>query len=441
MSLIDGGNGRFPAGERYRRFVRRRQRTARAWTALLFLATTVGIVVLSALLLNILNDTIGYVAYENAVAIETLVGRQAGELGPAGSEARGGAAAVGADEARLTTLEAAELAAILKQHLRPGRLKSLEKDGPVVELPVARLRQLVIDEVVRPEVVASWSLFESLTRREEIQAWAAQRPGMHLAFRSWLNRRFLTSPQSSKPLQAGIRTAILGSLWVTGIAFALAVPVGVGAGIYLEEYGSGNWLARLIETNINNLAGVPSIIYGMLGLGFFVRALEPLTSGAVFGLVDPTTANGRTVLSGGLTLGLLILPLVIINAREAIRAVPQEFREASFGVGATKWQTIRSHVLPSALPGILTGVILSVSRAFGETAPLIVVGVSTYVVVDPASPFVRYTTLPAQIYQWVSRPQREFVHLSAAAIVVLLVLLLTLNATAIALRNRSYRRF
>jgi phosphate transport system permease protein len=213
----------------------------------------------------------------------------------------------------------------------------------------------------------------------------------------------------------------------------------VGAAIYLEEYGGSSRAAQIIETNINNLAGVPSIIYGMLGLAVFVRAFEALTSGRIFGVVDPTTANGRTVLSAGLTLGLLILPLIIINAREAIRAVPNSLREAGYGLGATKWQTIRAHVLPNAIPGIMTGVILAVSRALGETAPLVVIGASTFIVIDPNSPFSKFTTLPIQIYQWTSRPQPEFQHLAAAAIVVLLVLLLAMNATAILLRNK-YRR-
>ena len=158
------------------------------------------------------------------------------------------------------------------------------------------------------------------------------------------------------------------------------------------------------------------------------------------GVCDPSTANGRTILSAGMTLGLLILPLVISNAREAIRAAPRALREASYGLGATRWQTIWNHVLPNAIPGILTGVILSVSRAFGETAPLIVVGVSTFIVVSPDNVFSKYTTLPAQIYQWTSRPQPEFQHLAAAAIIVLLVLLIALNATAIWLRNRFARR-
>jgi len=179
----------------------------------------------------------------------------------------------------------------------------------------------------------------------------------------------------------------------------------------------------------------------MLGLAVFVRVLESLTSGRLFGVVDPTTANGRTVLSAGLTIGLLILPLIIINAREAIRAVPHALREAGYGLGATKWQTISAHVLPNAVPGILTGVILAISRALGETAPLVVVGASTFIVVDPNGPFAKFTTLPIQIYQWTARPQAEFQHLAARAIVVLLMLLLAMNATAILLRNKYARSY
>ncbi len=185
---------------------------------------------------------------------------------------------------------------------------------------------------------------------------------------------------------------------------------------------------------------MPSIIYGMLGLAIFVRMLEPLTSGAMLGVTDPTVANGRTILSAGLTLALLILPLLIINSQEAIRAVPRSLRQASYGLGATKWQTIWHHVLPSALPGILTGNILAISRAIGETAPLVVIGASTYIVMDPNGPFSKFTTLPIQIYQWTSRPQAEFRNIAAAAIIVLLVMLLTLNAAAVLLRNRYTRR-
>jgi phosphate transport system permease protein len=301
---------------------------------------------------------------------------------------------------------------------------------------------LVVQEVVQPDVVKTYQLSDSLLQRRSIaQEVAQQYPNGKLEFRSWLTGNFISDPQSSTPEFAGVRTAILGSLWVIGITVLFSFPIGVGAAIYLEEYAADNRLNRLLQTNINNLAGVPSIIYGMLGLAVFVRALEMLTSGAAFGAVASTaSANGRTILSAGLTLGLLILPLLIINAQEALRAVPNSMRQAGMALGATKWQTIWSHILPSALPGILTGTILSISRALGETAPLVVVGASTFITVDPGSPFAKFTTLPIQIYQWTSRPQAEFRHIAAAAIVVLLVMLLSLNTTSIYLRNRYSRR-
>lgn len=325
---------------------------------------------------------------------------------------------------------------ILAANVSKGVMRRLENDLPFVERTQEDVYALVEERVVEPKVVKTWSLRDSLLRRSEIEAEVAQIANGELIFRSWVTADLLTSPQSTDPLHAGVRTAILGSLWVVLITILFSLPVGVGAAIYLEEYAGNNWFNRLIETNINNLAGVPSIIYGMLGLAIFVRVLEPLTSGALFGVSDPTTANGRTVISAGLTLGLLILPVIIINAREAIRAVPSSLRQASFGLGATQWQTIWHHVLPSSLAGILTGTILAVSRAIGETAPLVVIGASTFIVVDPDGPFAKFTTLPIQIYQWTSRPQAEFRNLAAAAIVVLLILLLTLNASAVVLRNR-----
>jgi len=202
-----------------------------------------------------------------------------------------------------------------------------------------------------------------------------------------------------------------------------------------------NAINRVIRTNINNLAGVPSIIYRMPGLAIFVRTMEPLTSGTFLGYTDPTTANGRTILSAGLTLGLLVLPM-IINAQEAIKAVPNSLRQASFGLGATRWQTVWHHVLvlPNALPGILTGAILSISRAMGETATLVVIEASTFINMGPNGPFAKFTTLPIQIYQWTSRPQDVFRNIAAAAIIVLVLLLLSLNTTAVVLRNRFSRR-
>ncbi len=331
------------------------------------------------------------------------------------------------------------LVAMLAMHLSPGAMRQIMAEKPLSARTHEDFYQLLVDRVMEPTILETWSFSESILNRKAIQARVAAMPDARLEFRRWITWDFITSPQSSRPEFAGVRTAILGSLWVVFITLLFAIPVGIGAAIYLEEYGSGGWLDQLIESNINNLAGVPSIIYGMLGLAVFVRALEPLTSGSLFGLVDPATSNGRTVLSAGLTLGLLILPLIIINAREAIRAVPQAFREASLGLGATQWQTIWSHVLPNALPGILTGSILAISRAFGETAPLVVVGASTAIFLDPHGPFSKFTVLPIQIYQWTSRPQAAFQNLAAAAIIVLLALLLVMNGLAVYLRHK-YRR-
>lgn len=329
------------------------------------------------------------------------------------------------------------LRAVLTANVSKGRLRALEAQAPLAERSQAELQDLVVEEVVQPEIVDSWSLFESLLHKDEVETEIAGIPGATMEWRNWVSWDFVTSAQSSNPAVAGVRTAIIGSLWVVLICILFALPLGVGAAIYLEEYSDPKkWYNQLIDTNINNLAGVPSIIYGLLGLAVFVRFLEPITSGSLFGVSDPTTANGRTIISAGLTLGLLILPLIIINAREAIRAVPSSLREASYGIGATRWQTVWNHVLPNSVTGILTGTILAVSRAIGETAPLVLVGATTFITVDPSSPFSKFTTLPTQIYQWTARPQLEFQRLAAAASIVLLVLLILLNATAIYLRNR-----
>jgi phosphate transport system permease protein len=337
----------------------------------------------------------------------------------------------------LANLPKEKLVAVLQANVSRGLFRRFESEKPMAERSREEVYALVNERVVEPSVVKSWTWTESLLKREEIQLEVNAIQNGSLEWRNWVSRQFITSPQSSKPEDAGIRPAILGSLWVILFTIIFALPIGVGAAVYLEEYADKNSrINRLIETNINNLAGVPSIIYGMLGLAIFVRMMEALTSGKLFGVADDTTANGRTVLSAGLTLALLVLPVVIINAREAIRAVPDSLRQAGFGLGATRWQVVWAHVLPSALPGILTGAILAMSRAIGETAPLVVVGASTFIALDPDGPFSKFTTLPAQIYQWTSRPQAEFHHIAAAAIVVLMVMLLSLNALAITLRNR-----
>ncbi len=236
--------------------------------------------------------------------------------------------------------------------------------------------------------------------------------------------QFLSSAPSRIPAKAGIFPALIGTLWVTILVAIITFPIGVAAAIYLEEYaGRGRW-ARIMKLNISNLAGVPSIVYGIFGLALFVRLL---------GL-------GRTVFAAALTLSLLILPVVIISSMEALRAVPPSQREAAYALGATRWQMIRRSLLPAAAPGILTGIVLAVGRAVGETAPLILIGAVTFVTFVPTNPFEdKYTVLPIQIYNWASRPQASFQEISAAAILVLLVLMFMLNLAAIILRARLSR--
>jgi phosphate transport system permease protein len=397
-----------------------RQRASGVWQFIFRASTVVGILALILLVLNIIDGAFGYAALEYRVDPKTLA----------------------VDGIALEEQSQAQLVATLQANISKGAYNKLENEQSFSERSAENVYQLIVERVVRYKVDEAWSLWESLTQADEIKTRvASDYPEAELRFINWLNADFISRPQTSEALTAGIRTAILGSLWTIFITILFAFPVGVGAAIYLEEYANDTWINRLIRTNINNLAGVPSIVYGILGLAIFVRALEPLTSGEIFGLVDPVTANGRTILSAGLTLGLLVLPIIIINAQEAIRSVPQSLRKASYGIGATKWQTVWHHVLPNAMPGILTGTILAVSRAIGETAPLVVVGASTAISFDPDGPFSKFTTLPIQIYQWTARPQEEFRAIAAAAILVLLAMLLTLNATAILLRNRFSRKF
>ena len=240
----------------------------------------------------------------------------------------------------------------------------------------------------------------------------------------WLNWDFISHFPSRHPEEAGIRAALVGTIWLMGLTAGFAVPVGVGTAIYLEEYAPKKWLTQAIDINISNLAGVPSIVYGLLGLALFVQAL----------------ALGRTLLAGALTLGLLVLPIVIVASREAIRSVPDTYRQSAYALGATKWQVIRGVVLPSAIPGILTGTILAMSRAIGEAAPILAISALVFVAFVPAGPGERFTVLPIQIFNWISRPQDEFRGLAAAGIIVLLGVLLSMNAVAIYMRNRYQRK-
>jgi phosphate transport system permease protein len=401
----------------------RRHRRGKAVFIFFWLSTLFAVLSLATLLWSVLANAFGYVLlrYETDPA----------EIMPAGIE--------------WEKADAGALAAVLRENLSPRRLKALESQYPLIDRKADDLRSILEQEILKPDVIRSWGLGQSIFGRRAIHAAleeeiAAGGERAFLSFRAWLNPRFLAQAQSSDALYAGVRMALLGSFMTILITILVALPLGTGAAIYLEEYAPNNRLTRFIQTNIYNLAGVPSIIYGMLGLTIFVRLLSPLTSGAIFGALESGDAvNGRTVLSASLTLSLLILPIIIINAQEAIRAVPRGLRESSLALGATRWQTILHHVLPASMDRILTGAVLAVSRAIGETAPLVLVGASTFLTRDPTGLFSKFTTLPIQIYQWTARPQAEFRNIAAAAILVLLALLLSLNATAIVLRNRFRR--
>ena len=240
----------------------------------------------------------------------------------------------------------------------------------------------------------------------------------------WLSLDLVTEYPSRIAERAGLKAALVGTFWLMLITAAVAVPVGVGAAVYLEEYAEPGPFLRFVSLNIANLAGVPSVIYGVLGLAVFVRVL---------GL-------GASYLAGGITLALLVLPVVVIATQEALRAIPRGVRESAYALGATRWQVVRAHLLPLAAPGALTGVILALSRAIGETAPILVVGAATFLAFLPATPLDAFSALPVQIYNWASRPQDEFRGLAAAGILVLLAVLLVMNGVAIWLRDRAERR-
>lgn len=452
----------FPSDEQYGRLLTRRTRRARIVQASLLLALIVAVLALATLLYTIIDDSFGLVAQVNQNEPEDIV------------------ASLGYDSAEvgLGDLSKDELVTVLAEGISTNVGRRLEREQRFYEDRLvfesqetwdeicasseapsgctsaprdqANVLLLVEERIVQPDIVATNGMVASMLDpegfEEEVKTAFVETPDrfgdytfdqVKFQWRAWLSRQFVTSPSSATPEIAGIRTAILGSLWLVVITILFAVPVGVGAAIYLEEFARPNRINDLIQTNINNLAGVPSIIYGMLGLAIFVRVFEPITSGAIFGVDAP---NGRTVLSAGLTLGVLTLPVVIISAQEAIRAVPNSLRQAGMSLGSTKWQTVRSHVLPVAVPGIMTGTILAVARAIGETAPLILVGAASFITVSPSGPFSQFTALPIQIFQWTALPQEEWRNLAAAASLALLVLLLALNAGAVILRNRYSRR-
>jgi len=273
----------------------------------------------------------------------------------------------------------------------------------------------------RDDEVANYALFEGLRERDAILAELG--PDEQLRANPWLDLAFFVKNASRSPLMAGLFNALIGTLWVIGLVILIALPIGVGTAVYLEEYAPDNLFTRLLEVNLRNLAGVPSIVYGILGLYAFVRL-----------------ANlGPTVISAALTLSLLILPVIVIASREAIKAVPSTLRQASYGLGATKWQTVSRIVLPNAVTGIVTGVILAVARAIGETAPLLLVGAAAFIPRAPDGPLSTYTVIPIQIYSWVNENDPEFAHVASAGIVILLAVLIILYAAAFWIRRRYER--
>jgi len=452
----------FPSEDEYRGLLNKRTRRARGIHMLLLLLLTTAVLGLAILLYTIVDDSFGLVAVVNQNEPEDVLAGYGYDP----------------DVTVLSDLNTEQLVEVLEGTVSSGVGRRLEREKRFFEDRLVFESQetwgeicassdappgcgggvrgkgdvlaLVEERVIAPDIVAAEGMVASIINpngfKDSVEADFAANPASYgdytydqvrYTWRAWFSWKFVTTPASDKPELAGVRTAVLGSIWLVVITVLFAVPVGVGAAIYLEEFAKPTRINDLIQTNINNLAGVPSIVYGMLGLAILVRLLEPITSGSLFGAGAP---NGRTILSAGLTLGLLTLPVVIISSQEAIRAVPNSLRNAGLGLGATKWQTVRSQVLPVAVPGILTGTILAVARAIGETAPLILVGAASFITVSPNGPFSQFTALPIQIFQWTSFPQEEWRHLAAAASLVLLVLLLTLNAVAVILRNRYSRR-
>ncbi len=448
-----------PTEQQFRQRLRKRNLIGNAWRFFYYVSILLAILSLVTLFANIANEAFGTIAVQDKVPLaEVSGGRALDELSDAelvailNENASGGLRVIIRDE--LSAISGADFTKAPLSDVLAGKvipegaaeltINDLDEAGwtEIITSNMSRdrIEDVVLTKVVGRSVVGSWSLQDTIFNFGDIEAEVGEKfpDAQIIRFYSWENGEFLSSPMSSAASETGIRTAILGTVYVIAIVIFISLPIGVGTALYLEEYATANFLNRLIETNIRNLAGVPSIIYGMLGLAIFVRLLGFFTSGNVFGFDSPT---GRTVISAGMTLALLILPIIIINAQEALRAVPYALREASYGLGATRWQTIWNVTLPAAVPGILTGTILAISRAVGETAPLIVVGAATFILTDPTGPFSTFTVLPIQIYNWTSQPQDQFRDVAAAAIIVLLAMMLSLNAIAIILRNRFSIRY
>ncbi|MCS7059719.1 MAG: phosphate ABC transporter permease PstA [Anaerolineae bacterium] len=455
------------------RAIRNRLRTAASGRIVLFLSLVLALLVLIALILNVVDQLGGYVVYGYRIDPKTVLpARTPEEMSEQELrelilnhtpqyrlEAIPDDYGLTLDEmdkdqlvevvyaeipdldpllaARpLSDLSNQELVVIIEQNITTARFAQLSEEKPLDQRTRQELLDLFETEVLEERVVNSWRLFDSLLNGAAIvEKINREYPGKQYELRWWLTSQFVTSPQTTRAETTGLRTAILGSVLIVIITILFSMPIGIAAGVYLEEFAAPNRINQFLQANIYNLSGVPTIIYGLMGLAIFVRALGDLTNGSMFGVPNPPP-NGRTIISAGLTMGLLVMPLIIINTQEAIRAVPQSIRDGALAVGATYWQTVWYHVLPMAVPGILTGVILAISRAVGETAPLVVVGAATYISVDPSGLFSGFTAIPIQIWSWTALPEQTFRNVAAAAIIILLSVVILFNLTAIILRNR-----
>lgn len=389
---------------------RRRKRVrGRAFVALTFVPVVLALALVATLFTDVITDTVSWQIVEPAYTTESWsFGEGFRWFGTWENVAEKELVARGEDPALV--LDDPEERRKFRLRNRVELLWSL--DGRPLRYVVTNSRDDTVDD---------FGFFEGLRELETIRAEVGV--GQELRLNPWLDAAFFTKNASRTPVMAGLGNALLGTLWVIGLVILLSLPIGVGAAIYLEEYAPDNRLTRFIEINIRNLAGVPSVVYGILGLYAFVRVFD----------------FGPTVLSAALTLALLILPVVIIAAREAIKAVPPSLRQASYGLGATKWQTVSRVVLPNAVAGIVTGMILSVARAIGETAPLLLVGAAAFIPRAPDGPLSTYTVVPIQIYSWVAENDVEFAHVASAGILVLLMVLLVLYGAAFYLRRRFER--
>jgi phosphate transport system permease protein len=386
-----------------------RRRVGRLFAAVTLLPVILALAFVAVLLFDVVSDTLSWQVVRPANSGETFAWSRA----PLGGErvVRLELVAQGLSEAEIAqTLADPEQRRLFRARNRV-ELMWYTDDGP--------LRWVVTSS--RDRRLEDVGLFAGMRQLDELRRQLADDENLYL--NPWLDWSFLQQNASRTPIVAGLRTALAGTLWVIGLVILIALPLGIGTAIYLEEYAVDNRLTRLIEVNIRNLAGVPSIVYGILGLYVFVRLAR----------------IGPTVLAAALTLALLILPVVVIASREAIRSVPGSLRLASYGLGATKWQTVRLVVLPNAVPGIVTGAILSSARAIGETAPLLLVGAAAFVPYLPEGLLSNYTVIPVQIYSWVSENDTEFRHVASAAIVALLAVLAILYAAAYYLRRRFER--